>query len=100
MNPEWLRKYRPLSTTLMAYGWFLPTYLIGSDFERIEKLCSKIDTNPPANQVQRQTVEDQIYYVMIDIAFHANWRARAVCYGMRLPHFREFSHVYESAVFA
>lgn len=100
MNPEWIRKYRPLSTTLMAYGWFLPTYLIGSDFERLEKLCTKIEANPPVDQGERQTIEDNIYYVMIDIVFHVNWRTRAVHYGMKLPHVREFSHVYESAVFA
>lgn len=100
MNPEWLRKYQPMSTALMEYGWFLPTYLIGSDFEKIEKLCAKIEANPPSNQAERQSVEDHIYYVMIDIAFHANWRTRAVSYGMRLPHFREFSHIYESGIFS
>lgn len=100
MSPEWLRTYRPTSEKLMAYGWFLPTYLLGKDMDRVQKLCDRIDAKPPADQADRQRIEDEIYYTMLDIVFHPNWRARAVCLGMRLPHFKEFSHIYESGIFA
>jgi len=100
MNPEWLRIYRPMSAKLMAYGWFLPTYLIGSDFEKIRKLCDEIDSNPPVGHQARQAIEDNIYHVMLDIVFYPNYRARGVWHGIKLPHFKEFSHIYESAIFA
>lgn len=100
MNAQWIAEYRPLSAKLMAYGWFLPTYLQGKDFDRIKKLCERLDTSPPADQAGRQKVEDEIYHTMLDIVFHPNWRARGVWYGIRLPHFKDFSHIYESAIFA
>ena len=100
MNPEWLRTYQPMSTKLMAYGWFLPSYLLGGDFEKIRKLCDHIDANLPADQTSRQEIEGRIYHVMLDIVFHPNFRARGVWHGVKLPHFKEFSHIYESAIFA
>lgn len=100
MNTEWLKNYQPISSVLMAYGWFLPTYLLGSDYDKIKKLFDYINANPPSDHAARQDIEDRIYSAMLDVVFHPNWRARGVWHGVKLPHFQEFSHLYESAIFA
>jgi hypothetical protein len=37
---------------------------------------------------------------LLDPVFHPNFRARATWIGLKLDHFREFSHLYESGIFA
>ena len=84
----------------MAYGWFVPTYLLGIDMEKIEKLCADIDQNPPQSEDERRVVEARIHTVMLGIVFHPNFRARGVWHGVKLKHFRSYSHIYEMAIFA
>lgn len=98
MNPEWLKRYEPLCRTLLDYGWFVAPYLIGQDFEKVKKLCSALDNQPPTTAHQRKTAEGHIDYILSDIAFHPGFRAFFVFRATELSALKEFSHLYEEAI--
>jgi len=74
--------------------------MMGSDFDRISKAISKIEQNPSKDEKARKEAEATIYYAMIDVIFHPNYRARLIWHGVKVPHFQEFSHIVEQAIFA
>ncbi|MEI9899206.1 MAG: hypothetical protein WDN31_02685 [Hyphomicrobium sp.] len=100
MNPEWLAKYKPLSDAFMTYGWFVAPFIIGAEFKEVEETAAYIAAHPPADDRDRQAIEDRIYRALCEPTFHPVNRARATWYGNQLRHFREFNHLYESAMFA
>ncbi len=100
MNPVWLAKYGPLSQIFMGYGWFVAPFLIGAEFEVVEKTADYISKNPPQSDQDRKDIEERIYKALLEPVFHSGYRARATWYGNQLNHMKDFNHLYESAIFA
>lgn len=100
MTPVWLEKYPKISKTLLDYGWFVAPYLLGHDFDRLEQLYDRINSNPPKSENDRKLIESKINEILSDIAFHPQFRAFFVFRSLTLPHVREYSHLYESAIHA
>ena len=99
-DPEWLKKYKPLNDVLVEYGWFIAPFMIGSDFQRLEKVVDAIRQTAPKTDEERQKAESTIYHALCDVVFHPGFRARGVWYGLQLKHFKEYSLIYESGIFA
>lgn len=100
MDPKWLATYKPLSDLFMTYGWFVAPYIIGAEFAEVEQTAEYIRNNPPQNDQDRSVVENKIYNALCDAVFHPVNRARATWYGNKLNYFRNFNHLYESAIFS
>lgn len=100
MNPNWLAKYRPISDAFMTYGWFVAPFLIGAEFEAVEKTAAHIAQNPPQSDQDRIDTEDKIYRALVEPVFNPGYRARATWYGNQLKHMRDFNHIYECAMFS
>ncbi len=100
MNPQWLEKYKPLSDVLMEYGWFVAPFLVGWEFKGVEAVVEHIKTHPPANPDDRLRIEAMIHQSLCDTVFDPGYRARPIWVGLRLDHFREYSHIYESGIFS
>jgi hypothetical protein len=100
VSPDWLVKYKPLSNVLMEYGWFVPPFIIGSEFHRIEAVAEHARKRAPVTGDDRRLIEAMIHEALCDTVFHPNYRARAVWLGLKLAHFRDYSHIYESGIFA
>lgn len=100
MDPEWLAKYKLLSDVLMEYGWFVAPYIIGSEFRRIEAVAEHARSHAPQTNDDRRLIEAMIHEALCDTVFHPNYRARTVWLGLKLDHFRDYSHIYESGIFA
>lgn len=95
-----LNEYPALTPVLMEYGWFVAPYINGNEHERIKMLVAYIQANPPANDAAKRAIEDGIHKEFLDVAFSPQVRARYVWLALRTPHIRDYSHLYESAVFA
>jgi hypothetical protein len=100
VNPEWLAKYKPLSDVLMEYGWFVAPFIIGSEFRSIEAVAEHAKNHPPQNSDDRRLIEVMIHEALCETVFHPNYRARAIWLGLKLDHFKDYSHIYESGIFA
>ncbi len=100
MDPEWLAKFKPLSDVLMEYGWFVAPYIIGAEFRVIEGVVEHVKNHPPQTSDDRRVIETMIHDALCEPVYHPNYRARAVWLGLKLDHFREYSHIYESGIFA
>jgi hypothetical protein len=59
-----------------------------------------IQANPPADDAAKRAIEDNIHKEFLDVAFSVQVRARYVWLALRTPHISDYSHLYESAVFA
>ncbi|WP_076862046.1 hypothetical protein [Bradyrhizobium mercantei] len=92
--------YRALSSQLMDYGWFIGPFATGEEHERIKSLGAHITANPPSDDNGRRAIEDKIHKELLDVAFSTRARARYVWLTLRTPHLNEYSHLYESAIFA
>jgi len=92
--------YLALTPALMDYGWFIAPYINGEEHDRVKKLVAHIQANPPSDDAAKQAIEDKIHREFLDVAFSNQVRARYVWQALRTPHIREYSHLYESAVFA
>lgn len=97
---NWQKEYRKLTRSLSSYGWFTPSYLMGADFSKVAKTVAQIEANPPVTNDDRREAEKLLYYSMADVVFHPNFRTRLIWHGTKVPHFREFSHIAEMAIFA
>ena len=95
-----LNEYPALTPGLMDYGWFVAPYINGKEHERIKRLVAYIQANPPVDDAARRAIEDNIHKEFLDVAFNVQVRARYVWLALRTPHISEYSHLYESAVFA
>jgi hypothetical protein len=100
LNEDWVPKFTAYSRQLLEYGWFVAPFILGSDFSRVEKVTIEIGRHPTPNQAEREQLEKHIFFSLLDPVFHPNWRARAVWFGLKLDHFKEFSHLYESGIFS
>ncbi len=98
MNTEWLEKFEPLCMRLLELGWFVPPFITGHDFEKLETVCDKIQIEEDTKEQDKKNLEREIDFVLSDIAFHPNFRAFFVYRTLELEHFSEFSHLYEQAV--
>lgn len=98
MNQEWLDKYGPLCNTLLQLGWFVPPFITGADFGRVEKICIFLNESETLTNVEKKDVDQRIDYIISDIAFHPNYRAFYVSRALEMDHIKEFSHLYEQAV--
>lgn len=95
-----LMEYPALTQELMNYGWFVAPFINGYEHERIKDLLSHIQTNPPTDDAAKHAIEDNIHRVFLDVTFNVQVRARYVWLALQTPHIVEYSHLYESAVFA
>jgi hypothetical protein len=95
-----LNEYPALTPVLMDYGWFVAPYINGEEHDRIKALVFDIQANPPTNDAAKRAIEDRIHKEFLDVAFSVKVRARYVWLALRTPHVSEFSHLYESAIFA
>lgn len=95
-----LNEYPALTPVLMDYGWFVAPYINGEEHERIKTLVDHIQANSPTNDAEKRAIEDRIHEEFLDVAFSVQVRARYVWLALRTPHISEYSHLYESAVFA
>jgi hypothetical protein len=95
-----INEYSGLTSQLMDYGWFVAPFIVGEEHERIKKLATYIAANPPPDDSARRAIEDKIHLELLDVAFSSRARARYVWLALRTPHIREYSHLYESAIFA
>jgi hypothetical protein len=95
-----LNEYHAMTPVLMDYGWFVPPFINGKEHERIKKLVDNIQANPPADDAAKRAIEEKIHKEFLDVAFSVQARARYVWLGLRTPHIYDYSHLYESAVFA
>jgi len=84
----------------MEYGWFVASFLVGWEFNKLETLVDDLRSHPPMTDGDRIGAEERIYRALCDVAFHHNYRARSVWLGLKLPHFSDYSHIYESGIFA
>ena len=84
----------------MDYGWFVAPFINGEEHERIKKLVAYIKANPPADDAAKRVIENRIHKEFLDVAFNVKVRARYVWLALRTPHISNYSHLYESAVFA
>lgn len=98
MDPYWLEHYKPISKILLQYGWFVPPYIQGKDFDRIAKYCGEIEKKAPSNDKEKVEVEKTINFILSDIAFHPNFRSFFVYRSKELPHIKEYSHLYENSI--
>jgi len=95
-----INEYPALTPALMDYGWFIAPYINGEEYDRVKNLVAYIQANPPPDNAAKQAIEDKIHREFLDVAFSNQVRARYVWQALRTPHIREYSHLYESAVFA
>jgi hypothetical protein len=95
-----LNEYPTLTPVLMDYGWFVAPFINGLEHDRVKTLVNYIKANPPADDVSRRAIEDKIHKEFLDVAFSTQARARYVWLALRTPHICEYSHLYESAIFA
>ncbi len=93
-------EYQTISAQLMDYGWFVAPFVDGREHARLKTLSDYIATNPPADDADRRAIEEKIHRELLDVAFSNQVRARYVWLALRTPHIREYSHLYESAIFA
>lgn len=100
MDPEWLAKYKPLSDVLMDYGWFVAPFILSPEFRRIEAVAEHARNHVPQTSEDKRRIEAMIHEALCDTVFHPNYRSRAVWLGLKLDHFRDYSHIYESGIFA
>jgi hypothetical protein len=92
--------YPSLTLVLMGYGWFIAPFINGEEHARVKSLVAYIQANPPPDDAAKRAIEDKIHREFLDVAFSNQVRARYVWQALRTPHVREYSHLYESAVFA
>jgi hypothetical protein len=95
-----LNEYPALTPVLMDYGWFVAPFINGQEHDRIKALVAYIQASPPADDAAKRATEDRIHQEFLDVAFNPQVRARYVWLALRTPHISEYSHLYESAVFA
>jgi hypothetical protein len=95
-----INDYPALTPALMGYGWFIAPYINSQEHDRVKNLVAYIQANPPGDNAAKQAIEDRIHREFLDVAFSNQVRARYVWQALRTPHIREYSHLYESAVFA
>jgi hypothetical protein len=100
MNPQWLSQFPSLSITLMKFGWFVAPLINGAEFDRLQAVCKRLQSVDMAKPADVLRGEIEIFHVLGEAAHHPNYRARFVRLAMRIRHVSEFSHLYESAVFA
>lgn len=100
MNPTWLSGFPALSAILMRFGWFVAPYLTGAQYDRLQATCDKLQEVDTADEAAMAAAETAIFHALADSAFHPNYRAKYVRHGLRLGHFKDFSHLHESAIFA
>lgn len=96
----WIAKYRTITDAFMDYGWFVAPFMIGAEFQAVEKMADELSSNPPTTDADRKDVEDRIYKVLCEPVFNTGYRARSTWYGSQLNHLKEFNHLYESAMFS
>ena len=100
MIDERIRKYPTLSAKLEPYGWFVAPFIVGAEFDRIATFAETLDKRPPADDHARSIVERRIYLELADSAYSNQVRARYVWLALQTPVLREYSHLYEFAVFS
>jgi len=97
---QWIAKYRTITDAFMTYGWFVAPFMIGAEFQAVEKMADQLNNHPPVTAPDRKDVEERIYKVLCEPVFDTGYRARATWYGNKLNHLKEFNHLYESAMFS
>jgi len=95
-----ISEYQTISKQLMDYGWFVAPFVDGREHDRIKTLAAYIAANPPPDDAARKAIEDKIHVELLDVTFSTRVRARYVWLALRTPHIREYSHLYEGAIFA
>lgn len=100
MNSEWTSAFFACSKVLMRYGWFVAPYITGGEFERLKATCDRLERIEPSDAAALADAELAIFRVLSDAAYHPNNRAKYVRHALRLAHVREYSHLYEGAIFA
>jgi hypothetical protein len=95
-----LNEYPALTQVLMDYGWFVASFIQGEEHKRVKALVAYIQANPPVDDAAKRAIEDKIHKEFLDVAFSSQARARYVWLALRTPHISDYSHLYESAVFA
>lgn len=100
MISQWIQKYPIITAKLEDYGWFVAPYVVGEEFAELNALSQFIDANPPADLNAKRVIEQKIFERLCDVAFSNQVRARYVWLGLQTPHFKEYSHLYESAIFS
>ena len=100
MIAQWINEYTVITSKLESYGWFVAPYIVGQEFEELKVLIKYIDGNSPKDDNDRKFIEQKIYDRLCDVAFSNQVRARYVWLGLQTPSFKEYSHLYESAIFS
>jgi hypothetical protein len=100
MDSPWIRDYKSVTARLVKFGWFVPPFMLGFEFDRIRKVADEIAAAPPLSEDDRRATEQKIYLALCDSVFHPNYRAHHVVLALRLNYLSEYSHIYESAIFA
>lgn len=98
--PVWVQKYKAVTTTFMNYGWFVPPFMMQTEFDAAERLAQWLNANPPHNDQDRKDHEEKIYRMLVEPAYNTNYRARGIWYAAQLDHLKKFNHLYESAIFS
>jgi hypothetical protein len=100
MDSSWVRDYKSVTERLGKFGWFVPPFMLGFEFDRIRRVADEIAAAPPLTVDDRRATEQKIYLALCDSVFHPNYRAHHVTLAFRLNYLSEYSHLYESAIFA
>ncbi|MBI3699180.1 MAG: hypothetical protein HY242_01865 [Afipia sp.] len=100
MIAQWINEYPVITSKLENYGWFVAPFIVGEEFTELKALVGYIDANPPNGDADRKAIEGKIFERLCDVAFSNQVRARYVWLGLQTPHFKEYSHLYESAIFS
>ena len=84
----------------MKFGWFVATAATGGEFERIRKICDRLQSVDMADTKAVGDAETAIFRVLSGPTFNPDLRAKFVRHGIQLRHFNAYSHLHESAIFA
>ena len=63
-------------------------------------MANEIAQHPDPNPTEREQLEKSVFFSLLDPVFHPNFRAREIWFGLKLDHFKEFSHLVESGIFS
>lgn len=82
---------------LLDYGWVLTPFIIGGDFQKIQRLISTIE-GKVLSDGEKDSFKKELYVLLTDITFSVSTRSFFVFRAKEVKHIQSFSHHIERAL--
>lgn len=99
MDNNYLTKFEKLSNTLSKVGWFVPSFLIQWEFDKLEEICNELDSENDIDTDTKNKYITKINALLSETAFSPFYRAFFLYRSKEVQHASEYSHLYEKSIF-